>query len=352
MYGIPLGRSTIPRLATLARALGTGSIGCFIDHPDQVKGLDEVNDATWPGQIPVFVNIDIGYHREGVAAESTQLMDIAQTIANAKRVKLYGLYSHFGNSYNVSSPEEALADMAKELEGVEKGAVAFLKSFHQNSQSASQDKIVLSIGASPTATAAQNLFEDIPGVQRYRDMIARIQTSFEVEIHAGVYPVMDMQQLATHARPAVSSSDPQTSLLGFSDIGLRMLVEVTSLYPDRGSQPEAMIAAGSIVLGREPCKSYSGWGVVSHWPASSGPVYDPDGSRTGWIIGRISQEHGVLTWEGPTEQMRPLHYGEKVLIWPNHACIAGASAGWYLIVDSSSSDADRIVDVWTRWRGW
>jgi len=99
-------------------------------------------------------------------------------------------------------------------------------------------------------------------------------------------------------------------------------------------------------------RRYPGWGVVSPWPQSSGPHYDPEGTRTGWIVGRISQEHGVLTWEGPTEHVRQLEIGEKLLVWPNHACIAGVNVGWYLVVDSDTGDPETVVDVWVRWRGW
>lgn len=135
--------------------------------------------------------------------------------------------------------------------------------------------------------------------------------------------------------------------------GFRIMVEVASLYPDRTDKPEALVAAGSIALGREPCKSYPGWAVVTPWPViKSADHYDPEGSKTGWIVGRISQEHGVLSWEGPQDNMRQLSLGEKLMLWPNHACIAGVNFGWYLVVDSDKADSDEIQDVWLRWRGW
>jgi D-serine deaminase-like pyridoxal phosphate-dependent protein len=145
--------------------------------------------------------------------------------------------------------------------------------------------------------------------------------------------------------------------LSTANIGLRILVEVASIYNER-DKPEALIAAGSLALGREPCKSYPGWGVVTPWQGSAQSAqeavfttYDEVG-KAGWIVGRISQEHGILVWEGENFGMRELHVGEKLLLWPNHACIAGAGFGWYLVVDSDSVNADEIVDVWVRWRGW
>ncbi|KAK4612812.1 D-serine dehydratase [Fulvia fulva] len=343
LYGLPLPPSAVPRLAAIARILGKGTVGLFADHPAHIKVLAE---------IPVWVNIDVGYHREGVPAGSKQLADIAYALAASPKVTLGGIYTHYGLSYDVSSPEEALESMAKELRGLEEGAVAFLKSAGANiSSKRNASKVVLSLGATPTTTSIQNLLEGTKIGSRYRDMIKMCAESFEVEFHGGVYPVMDMQQLATRARPQHSANDPGQSLLSFKDLGFRVLAEVASVYPDRSDTPEALIAAGSIVLGREPCKSYPGWGVITPWPAQDGPHYEPEGSKTGWIVGKVSQEHGNLRWEGPQDNVRPLEVGEKVLVWPNHACIAGVNFGWYLVVDSES-DPETIVDVWVRWRGW
>jgi len=77
----------------------------------------------------------------------------------------------------------------------------------------------------------------------------------------------------------------------------------------------------------------------------------------GWQVGRISQEHGILVWDssGAPEglDVDDLEVGMKVRVWPNHACIAGAGFGWYLVVDEAREGReDEIVDVWPRWRGW
>lgn len=85
------------------------------------------------------------------------------------------------------------------------------------------------------------------------------------------------------------------------------------------------------------------------------PSVGPE-AHAGWQVGRISQEHGILVWGGDDggsgsmadAEESKLEVGQKIRIWPNHACIAGASFGWYLVVDGG----DEIVDVWLRWRGW
>jgi D-serine deaminase-like pyridoxal phosphate-dependent protein len=240
----------------------------------------------------------------------------------------------------------------EELQGLQVAAAAVPDSF--------QGKVVLTVGATPTATAAQNFISSsTPKAAEARAMIEELRGRCFVELHAGVYPLLDLQQVATHARPSsLPPSEAQTpgfEPLSKDNIALRMLVEVTSIYDER-SKPEALISAGSLALGREPCKSYPGWGIVAPDTAlgtasSLGKIYDERGARTGWIVGRVSQEHGILTWEGPREQCSPLAVGQKLLVWPNHACVAGAGFGWYFVFDSEMG-GDRVVDVWVRWRGW
>ena len=176
----------------------------------------------------------------------------------------------------------------------------------------------------------------------------------EIELHAGVYPVLDIQQLATHALPSFGPNQ----MLGWSDLGLTIIAEVASIYQDRGEggSPEVLVAAGSLALGREPCKAYPGWGIVSPWNTATAITQPPKGgpeNHIGWQVGRISQEHGILTWTGDGKEVVPLVIGQKIRIWPNHACIAGACYDWYFVFESESKgNEDKVIDVWPRWRGW
>ena len=87
------------------------------------------------------------------------------------------------------------------------------------------------------------------------------------------------------------------------------------------------------------------------WNRAS-PIKSPTGEPEkyeGWIVGRVSQEHGTVAWMGNGKEANgEFELGQKLRIWPNHACIAGAGFGWYFVVDGG----DEIIDVWPRWRGW
>jgi D-serine deaminase-like pyridoxal phosphate-dependent protein len=323
--------------------LGDESISILVDHPDTFDFTVQ-SYGLWPGRIPIFVKIDTGYHRSGISTTSAlwrSLLDRIKMGETEGTVCIIGLYSHFGHSYDGNTPSDALTGLKTEFESLAHAAKEMDSSLPRGRQ------LTFSVGATPTATAAQAFFGSAESneVRDVTEYLKSLQKSGEVqlELHAGVYPLLDMQQLATHASP---------SNLSYNDLGLRILAEIASLYPDR-SKPEALIAAGTLVLGREPCKSYPGWGVVTPWPHSNPdfPIYDEQ-KKSGWIVGRVSQEHGILSWEGPTDGKRELHVGGKVLVWPNHACMAGVGFGWYYVVDSDEDEEDVVRDVWVRCRGW
>lgn len=277
----------------------------------------------------------MGSNRSGVLASSQFFKELIAALVpllgDGGACKLAGLYSHAGHSYAGSDPATAISLLNDELR-------ALLDATHILRSLAPSTPLTLSVGATPTTTAVYNLLHpsssasatETTALTALQATIAEVKgADARIELHAGVYPLLDMQQLATHARPH--------SQLSTDSIALTILAEVASIYPDRGTG-EALVTAGSIALGREKCKSYDGWGVVSPWGAVKGE---------GWIVGGVSQEHGVLKWTGEGRG-DGLEVGARVRVWPNHACIAGTGFGWYLVVDGG----DEVVDVWVRWRGW
>lgn len=346
LYGIPIPPSAIPRLISLAHRLSPRTLNVIIDNLESFTKLqDAFSTATM--EIGVFIKIDTGYHRAGVTTSSPNFPKLVDAVTSAsKGIFFQGFYSHYGHSYGGSSEDDAATGLIEELLGLETACAALPVNY-------TGKKPILTVGATPTATAAQNMLSSSsPRVQQFHAILSRLKTRYSVELHAGVYPLLDCQQIATHARPSYSPASEGFQPLSKDSIAIRMLLEVTSVYNER-SRPEALVSAGSLALGRDPCKSYPGWGILTPDFANSGnKVYDETGDRMGWIVGRISQEHGILSWEGNKEECKQFEVGDKVMVWPNHACVAGAGFGWYLIVDSEEGGGETVVDVWCRWRGW
>lgn len=362
-----------------------------MDHPSQLQAAHAFREiAGFPLQI--FVKVDSGYHRAGLTPESKELDRLMEGIATFESIgcaELAGFYSHAGHSYAGDSASGASKLLLEELTAVEKAASRAMagrsKRKPVGENSASSRKLILSVGSTPTATVIQNFSIKLPQgrseawealTDKILSLVKSLQNEYFVELHAGVYPLLDLQQLATQVGPSkvstTSFGQPRRNTA--ADIAITVLAEVGAVYEDR-KPVEALIAAGTLALGREPCKEYPGWGIVGEWGLRGTETLDssktksslttttskvggddglPEDGRSGWQVGRISQEHGILT-KDPHAQKSParLHVGQKVRVWPNHACVAGAMFGWYVVVDSSvEGREDEIVDVWIRCRGW
>jgi D-serine deaminase-like pyridoxal phosphate-dependent protein len=329
----------------------------MIDHTAQLHSVVHLNEKTSIAP-QIFLKINMGSNRAGVIPKTTHCKTLISDILSLEASEVcsfLGLYSHAGHSYSSTSRVDALNFLRQEFEAL----LVTASTVYSISPSA---PLILSVGATPTTTSIRNLLldnqdtslEETQAIVALKETITaiRLQKS-SIEIHAGVYPTLDIQQLATHALPTTGPH----ALLTFSDLAFTILAEIASLYPARGPSnlPEALIGAGSLALGREPCKAYPGFAILSPWNRKGVkmPTVGPE-EHVGWQVGRISQEHGILTWSGG-DGVKPevLEPGTKVRVWPNHACIAGAGYGWYLIVDETrEGKEDEIIDVWPRWRGW
>lgn len=365
LFAFPLFPSAVSRLAAISKDLGPDAVSLMIDNPAQVPLLADLKSQSGGNKPRAFLKIDVNYNRAGAIPGTPTYQSLLKAILASEAegsCVLHGLYAHAGQSYYTRKDWDALMYLTEEF--------ATLASVAKEIRAESPGhELVLSVGATPTATALQHPDITSGGAgggegetrARVASLSALISTlkgdGLALEVHAGVYPTLDIQQLATHARDG--------SLLSSGDIAITVVAEVASLYEGRGEggSTEALVNAGSLALGREPCKEdgeghYAGWGVVAPWGEAGLEKSDPaprdfPAVHRGWQVGKISQEHGVLSWKGAREAEVPLRFGQRVRIWPNHACIAGAGYDHYLVVDSRrTGKEDEVVDVWQRWNGW
>jgi D-serine ammonia-lyase len=336
----------------------------MLDYPDQVPHLSLFGDF-----VPqAFIKVNMGGQRAGVVPRSQAMKDLIEVTLEAHaagKVGLKGLYSHAGQSYGGDSRVAAINTLRDELSALLEGAEEVTAAC--NASGSPLPPLTLSVGASPTALAVQNLLSnqdaestDNITTAELRAAAAELSAIIEnirqqghiVEIHAGVYPTLDLQQLAAHSL--------SSSLLSWKDISFTVVAEVCSRFPSRGKDgtDEYLIGAGGLALGREACKAYPGMALLTPWGRQGSGGKMPAGGvedAEGWMVGRFSQEHGILTWRSAGGGAEPdeLTIGQAVRLWPNHACITGSHFGWYFVVDSSrEGKEDEIVDIYVRTRGW
>ncbi|KND90720.1 D-serine dehydratase [Tolypocladium ophioglossoides CBS 100239] len=367
LYGLPIAQNAVSRLAAVAKALGEGSVSVLLDDPAQLAVASELQGLS--GVVPhAHIKIDMGGRRAGVAEDSARFMELADAALDAHRqgtIRLSGLYSHAGHSYGGDSRVAAIKMMQEEVGAMLRGADR-LRARATDRALPALPSLVVSAGASPTALSVQNLLAGEDGADSVAPELQAETTSLSalfglvkerghaVEIHAGVYPTLDLQQLAAHSL--------SSSRLSWGDMALTVLADVHSVYPGRGADgtAEALIGSGGLALGREFCKAYDGMAMLTPWGRAGVemPRCDVEDFQ-GWVVGRFSQEHGILTWRpskataGPPPEQGMVEVGQKVRLWPNHACITSSHFGWYFVVDEDrTGKEDEIVDIWTKARGW
>lgn len=227
---------------------------------------------------------------------------------------MFGFYCHAGNAYASTSFSEASSFLSSEVNAVNDAAASALEILSKEGISA--PKLVLSVGSTPTAHTAN---------RETRDKLSSLLHG-PLELHAGNYPMLDLQQ-------------ESTSLIDSARIAQRVRCTVVSYYPGRGEggSDEVLVDGGAIAFSKDTGPS-GGYGRVV---------------GTSWQLGRISQEHGTLTRKGPVERPEDrLELGQGVDIIGQHACLIAAAYPWYYVVDSSAGKGFEVVDVWVAWKGW
>ncbi|CAN6618546.1 D-serine dehydratase [Trichomonascus vanleenenianus] len=307
LYGLPIVNSRVGEIIELKKHVP--NVRLMIDHPCQLDMLiaySKEHNVSEPWSF--FVKVNMGTNRAGLETESEELTELIKKALgeqNKPFLSLYGFYCHAGHSYASPSSKEATSYLKDEIVAAN-AAAKIAKQIQPDLD------LTISVGSTPTAHAS-----DIIDLSTVGELHA------ELELHAGNYPFCDYQQMATHC-------------ITQENVACSLLAEVASCYNGRGDRApgEVLINAGVIALAREP-GPLPGFGKV----ATKG--YED------WYVGRLSQEHGILVpSEGTTPKFPPL--GQRFHIIPQHSCITANAFAWYYIVDGS----DKVVDIWTAWRGW
>ncbi|KAJ7484688.1 putative serine dehydratase domain-containing protein [Mycena latifolia] len=264
LYGLPV---AINKVADLTAPV----VRLMVDNPDQIRFIEEFEKArASPRKWSVF-----------------RLRPFLKSLFDSPAIYVYGFYIHAGNAYASTSASDAESFLSSEVHA----------------------PFVLSVGSTPTAHAAT------------AESRAALSTLLhgKLELHAGNYPMLDLQQ-------------QHTSLVSADRIAQKVLASVISYYPARGADgaDEAMCDAGCIAMSKDTGPS-GGFGDVVGRP---------------WKLTRMSQEHGILT---PTAAGATLQLGEMVEIVGQHACLIAAAYPWYYVVENGGRT---VVDVWVPWKGW
>lgn len=303
LYGVPVGPSKLPRLAALRNSI---RVLLMIDHEQQVDAIETFQKNN-PGSLawPVLIKVDVGSRRAGISPTCPRLAALAARAEASSAVDVLGFYAHAGHSYGGRSLSAAENTLSEEAAGVINAAKLL----------PADRPVLVSIGSTPTAHVISALKANAPA-------------NVTIELHAGNYTCNDLQQFGT-------------GLITYTQQSLRLAAEVLSVYPERN---EALIDAGAIAISKESSPS-PGFGNIVEKP--------------GWFVTRMSQEHGILAYNGITHESKEdqkaaeqasevFKVGERVTLYVPHACITAAAAHVYYVVDEN----DIVQETWVPWKGW
>ncbi|MBN9024632.1 MAG: alanine racemase [Rhizobiales bacterium] len=234
----------------------------------------------------MMLAIDSGLGREGVTP--AKAVEVAKAIAAAPGVELVGIYTHEGATYGARDRAdlEARAVAAGELMvGV---ATAI--------RAAGIALPIVSLGASASARAVAH----VPGVTQIRPGIYAFNDVGQIALGNATLDSVAVRVIGT----VVSHPDPDRACI---DAGSKSLS--TDLVPAAAHRDE-----------------YPGMGLIVNAP--------------GWIIEKMSEEHGWLRWHGEGEPT-PLPVGTRLEIVPNHVCMAFAMLRRAAILGDG-----KVVETW------
>ena len=110
--GIPFGTHQVKDLESYSKKLD--ALNVLVDMKEHIDMLEKTD-----GHYNVFIKIDTGYHRAGLASSSPQpIIELAQYIQQSHTCSFLGLYSHAGHSYDQTTKEAVRRVAQEERDGM------------------------------------------------------------------------------------------------------------------------------------------------------------------------------------------------------------------------------------------
>lgn len=276
LWAFPVIPSRVSEALELASEL---TLRLVVDSPEAVAALEATG-----AELEVWIKVDCGYHRAGVAWDGPRLRELASAIREAPALRLGGILSHAGHSYACRGEAQlrALADEER----------ARLVTARDSLEAQGHPRFEVSLGSTPTLSFPR----DLTGV---------------TEIRPGNYCFYDYSQTV------IGSCE-------VTDCAITVLSTVISCQP---GADHAVLDAGALTLSKE--RAPEGAPIPGY-----GPLLAPDGRpRDDARVVTLTQEHGIVD--------AALTVGERVRLLPNHSCLTVACHDEYVVVRG-----DEVVDRW------
>jgi len=260
---------------------------------DSDAAIDAIEQASGGRVVPVLLKVDCGYGRAGVDPLGEPGLRLARRLAASPHLDFEGVLAHAGHSYDCTDG----AGVAAIAESERDVTVAFAERL----RAAGVEVRTVSAGSTPTAVHGR----DWTGV---------------TELRPGNYAFFDGFQAGIGS-------------CTIDDCAMTVLTSVIGVHPARG---QIVTDAGALALSKDAGPRHAdpdcGYGVVLDLERRPLPLR----------VATLSQEHGQLRVLDPGV-FDWITVGTRLLIVPNHSCLAAACYADYAVVSGTD-----VVDRWSR----
>lgn len=283
---------------------GHGWTDITIAFPVNVREIEEIAALAWqvrlgllvesvetavflhhhlPTPADVWLKIDVGYHRTGIDWQDESLATaVAQAISAAPQLRLMGLLTHAGHTYQARS--------AAAVQAIYRQMVARLQSV-QTALARHGWQVAISIGDTPSAS----VMTDFPGVD---------------EIRPGNFVFYDLMQA-------------QIGACTLEDIAVALACPVVASHPAR---QQLVLYGGAVHLSREALHGEEGvsYGRIARLTGAGWQILP-------YHVVALSQEHGIV--QGDETLLAETAVGDLLLVLPVHSCLTADLMRGYLTLD-------------------
>lgn len=279
LIAFPVNVREMESLRWLARQV---RLGLLVESVETVEALA----AGLQDEVDIWIKVDVGNGRTGIPWQRLdQFQAVIAAIGASRLLRLRGLLTHAGHTYNANGAEEVCWVYHQSVERM----IVLRERLSETAGAA----LEISVGDTPGCT----LCSDLGGVD---------------EIRPGNFVFFDGQQL----RAGVCQPE---------DIAVVVACPVVSRHPERN---EVVVYGGAVHISKDTLAlgDRRVFGLVT-FPLAEGwsqPI--PNAAMV-----RMSQEHGVV--ELPAELIERVQVGDLLCIIPAHVCLTVSCLGRYIMLD-------------------
>ncbi len=235
--------------------------------------VPELLEKKLTGSVGIFIKIDVGYHRTGLATDDSEIEKIIELLRSSTKMQFRGFLTHAGHTYHAKGKKETLSILESAKQQLTQLKQKYIADFPNT---------IISYGDTPSCSMAENC------------------TDFD-EIRPGNFVYYDVMQY-------------HLGSCRLDDIAVAVACPVVAIHPQR---KEVVIYGGAVHLSKEYIEGDNNFKLFGYVAPINGQGWGEP--IPGACVSSFSQEHGII--KIPNHYFEQLKPGDLLGILPVHSCL-------------------------------